>query len=56
MVRQLAVKVSRELGLDAQTQTLLDVAVRVRDVGMIALPDPVVLATTPLAPADRRRR
>ncbi|MGZ6693472.1 MAG: HD domain-containing phosphohydrolase, partial [Solirubrobacteraceae bacterium] len=52
MVRQLAVKLSRALGLDAQTQTLLDTAVRVRDVGMVALPDSVVLATTPLSPAD----
>jgi putative nucleotidyltransferase with HDIG domain len=52
MVRQLTVKVSRELGLDAQAQALLDVAVRVRDVGMVALPDAVVLATTPLSPAD----
>ncbi len=52
MVRQLAVKVSRELSLDAHDQTLLDVAARVRDVGMVALPDAVVLATTPLSPAD----
>jgi putative nucleotidyltransferase with HDIG domain len=52
LVRQLAAKVARELGLDAQTQALLDVAVCVRDVGMVALPDSVVLATTPLSPAD----
>jgi putative nucleotidyltransferase with HDIG domain len=52
MVRQLALKVSREMGLDTQTQALLDVAVRVRDIGMIALPDNVVLATTRLSPAD----
>jgi putative nucleotidyltransferase with HDIG domain len=52
MVRQLAVKVSRELVLDAQNQALLDVATRVRDVGMVAVPDAVVLATTPLSPAD----
>jgi putative nucleotidyltransferase with HDIG domain len=52
MVRQLALKVSRELGLDARSETLLDVSVRVRDVGMIALPDNVVLATAPLSPAD----
>jgi putative nucleotidyltransferase with HDIG domain len=49
-VRQLAVKVGRELGLDAQSRSLLDLCVRVRDVGMIALPDEVVLATTPLSP------
>jgi response regulator RpfG family c-di-GMP phosphodiesterase len=52
MVRQLAVRVSRELGLDAQTETLLELSVRVRDVGMISLPDSVVMATTPLSPAD----
>lgn len=50
MVRQLAVKVGRELGLDAQTEDLLDVSIRTRDVGMIALPDSVVLATTALTP------
>jgi putative nucleotidyltransferase with HDIG domain len=52
MVRQLAAQISRELSLDAETQTLLDVAARARDVGMIALPDGVALATTPLSPAD----
>src|ERR1700728_821372 len=51
MVRQLAVKVSRELALDAQSKRLLDLSVRVRDVGMVALPDTVVLATAPLSPA-----
>ena len=52
LVRQLAANVSREFGLDAETRTLLDLAVRTRDVGMIALPDHVVLATTRLSPAD----
>lgn len=52
MVRQLATKVARELGLDAQTETLLDLSIRVRDVGMIALPDTVVLVTTTLSPPD----
>jgi putative nucleotidyltransferase with HDIG domain len=52
MVRQLALQVGRELGLDAEAEAQLDLAVRVRDVGMIALPDSVVLATTPLSPAD----
>jgi putative nucleotidyltransferase with HDIG domain len=52
MVRQLAVRVSREMGLDTQTQALLDLAARLRDIGMVALPDSVVLATTPLSPAD----
>jgi putative nucleotidyltransferase with HDIG domain len=52
MVRQLALQVARELGLDGRAQARLDLAVRVRDVGMIGLPDSVALATTPLAPAD----
>jgi putative nucleotidyltransferase with HDIG domain len=52
MVRQLAAKVSREMGLDLEAQELLDLAARVRDIGMVALPDSVVLATTPLTPAD----
>jgi putative nucleotidyltransferase with HDIG domain len=52
MVRQLAVKVSQQLGLDAASEALLDIAVRVRDIGMVPLPDKVVLATEPLTPAD----
>ncbi|MHB1837945.1 MAG: hypothetical protein ACYCXW_23610, partial [Solirubrobacteraceae bacterium] len=35
MVRQLAAKVARELGLDARSSALLDLAARVRDIGMI---------------------
>jgi putative nucleotidyltransferase with HDIG domain len=50
LVRQLAIKVGQELGLDAESRSLLDLCARVRDVGMIALPDEVVLATTPLSP------
>ncbi|MHB1570328.1 MAG: HD domain-containing phosphohydrolase, partial [Solirubrobacteraceae bacterium] len=50
MVRQLAAKVARELGLDARSSALLDLAARVRDIGMIALPDGVVLATARLTP------
>jgi putative nucleotidyltransferase with HDIG domain len=52
LVRQLALKVSRELGLDTQAEALLDVSVRVRDIGIVALPESVVLATTRLSPAD----
>ncbi len=52
MVRQLAVKVGRELGLDPQDQALLDIAARVRDVGMVAVPDAVVMATKSLSPSD----
>ena len=52
MVRQLAAKVSQELRLDAQSSALLDLSVRVRDVGMIALPDSVVFATARPSPAE----
>jgi response regulator RpfG family c-di-GMP phosphodiesterase/DNA-binding CsgD family transcriptional regulator len=52
MVRQLAVNVCRQLELDDRAQALVDVCVRVRDVGMVALPDSVVLATGPLGPED----
>lgn len=52
LVRRLAARVSRELGLDAETEALLDLCVQVRDVGMLALPDSVVLATTRLSVAD----
>ena len=52
MLRPLAVKVSRAMGLDNQAHALLDIAVGVRDIGMLALPDNVVLATMPLSPAD----
>jgi len=41
-VRQLAARVGRELSLDTQAQAQLDVAVRIRDVGMLALPDSMV--------------
>src|ERR1700733_11465641 len=51
MVRQLALKVGHELDLDGHSADLLDVSARVRDVGMIALPDDVVLATKALSPA-----
>jgi putative nucleotidyltransferase with HDIG domain len=52
MVRELAAKVSRELALDTEAETLLDLSARVRDVGMVALPDSVVLATKRLSPAE----
>jgi putative nucleotidyltransferase with HDIG domain len=52
MVRQLALRVGRQLGLDARARALLDVSVRTRDVGMVALPDAVVLTTAPLSPLD----
>jgi putative nucleotidyltransferase with HDIG domain len=52
LVVQLANRLSRELGLDAQSHALLAVAVRIRDIGMVSLPDTVVLATGSLSPAD----
>src|ERR1700733_885105 len=52
LVVRLVSRVGRELELDARTRRLLEVAARVRDVGMIALPDSVVLATWRLSPDD----
>jgi HD-GYP domain-containing protein (c-di-GMP phosphodiesterase class II)/DNA-binding NarL/FixJ family response regulator len=52
MVRQLAIRVGRRLGLDAAALAQLDLAVRVRDIGMVGLPDAVVLATGTRSPAD----
>jgi putative nucleotidyltransferase with HDIG domain len=52
LVRQLASRVGTEMGLATETLRLLDAAARVRDIGMIALPDSVVLAATPLSPAE----
>ena len=49
LVGQLAARLGRELSLDARSLALLDIAVRVRDVGMIALTDTVVLATRRLS-------
>ena len=51
LVALLAGRAAKELGLDSGQRALLDIAVRTRDIGMIALPDPVLLATTPLSPA-----
>jgi putative nucleotidyltransferase with HDIG domain len=52
LVVKLAFRVGRELGLDAPTQSLLEVAARVRDIGMIGVPDHVLLETAPLSPSD----
>jgi putative nucleotidyltransferase with HDIG domain len=51
-VRQLAMRVGRELGLDAQSERCLDLSARVRDVGMIALPDSVGRARARLSPSE----
>jgi putative nucleotidyltransferase with HDIG domain len=50
VVGSLSRRVAQELGLDSRAQALLDVSVRVRDIGMISLPDAVVRATAPLPP------
>jgi putative nucleotidyltransferase with HDIG domain len=52
MVRELAVRMTAELGLDRGTTHLADASARIRDVGMLSLPDRVVLADGPLAPSD----
>ncbi len=52
LVRSLAVQVSRELELDAYEQAQVELAARVRDVGMLGLPDAVVLKTEPLGSDD----
>ena len=52
LVRRIAGRVGRMLQLDDDERALLDMSVRVRDVGMVALPDAVVLAQKPLSPDD----
>ena len=50
LVRELAVRVGRALGLDAEDLELVDLCARIRDIGMVALPDRVVQVTEPLTP------
>lgn len=52
LVVQLARRVGRELGLDKESRTLLEVSVRVRDIGMLSLPYTMVLVPESLTPAD----
>jgi putative nucleotidyltransferase with HDIG domain len=52
LVCQLTARVGRELGFDAGALMLLVLAARVRDIGMIALPDSIVLATGSRSPAE----
>jgi putative nucleotidyltransferase with HDIG domain len=52
LVRKLAGRVGRQLGLDAPSLELLDVSARLRDIGMVALPDSVVLTTESLSAED----
>jgi HD-GYP domain-containing protein (c-di-GMP phosphodiesterase class II)/DNA-binding CsgD family transcriptional regulator len=50
VVRQLASRIGDRLELEPDALALLDLAARVRDIGMLALPDSVVLATGGLSP------
>lgn len=50
MVRQLSIKVADELGLDHDDQSLVELSAQVRDIGMIGLPDEVILNTGRLSP------
>ena len=52
LVRKLAAQVSRQLGLGRAERVAVDVCAQVRDIGMIKLPDSVVLRTGPLSPQD----
>jgi HD-GYP domain-containing protein (c-di-GMP phosphodiesterase class II)/DNA-binding CsgD family transcriptional regulator len=52
LVVRLALRLGRELDLDEPAQALLAVAGRVRDIGMLSLPDSVVLATSRLTSED----
>lgn len=50
LVRRLAVRICAQLGLDERQQKLVDVCARVRDVGMLGLPDEIVLSSSGLSP------
>ncbi len=52
LVRKLAVRVCRQLGLDDRERGAVDVCTQVRDVGMISLPDSVILSPGSLSPSD----
>jgi HD-GYP domain-containing protein (c-di-GMP phosphodiesterase class II)/DNA-binding CsgD family transcriptional regulator len=52
LVRKLAAKVSRQLGLGRTERLAVDICAQVRDIGMIKLPDSVVLKTGSLSPED----
>ena len=52
LVRKLAAQVSRQLGLGRAERSAVDVCAQIRDIGMIKLPDSVVLKTGPLSPRD----
>jgi putative nucleotidyltransferase with HDIG domain len=50
MVRTLVVQICRQLNLGDDAEQLADLSARVRDVGMLGVPDVVVLASGPLSP------
>lgn len=50
MVRRLSVQISRRVGLGDRDQRLVDLSARVRDIGMLGLPDEVILAAGTLSP------
>ena len=52
LVRRLAAQVSRQLGLGRAERVAVDVCAQIRDIGMIKLPDSVVLKTGALTPQD----
>ena len=53
LVRKLAGEVVRLLDLDDDDRLAVEVCARVRDIGMISLPDYVILNSDVLSPADR---
>ena len=53
LVRKLASEVGRLLDLDDQEQLAIEVCARVRDIGMISLPDYVILNADALSGGDR---
>lgn len=55
LVRRIAVAIHRALGLDPRTRGVVDLCAQVRDAGLIALPDDVVLSTGRLSAEDWQR-
>lgn len=53
LVRKLAAQASRLLGLDDHERLAVDICARVRDIGMIGLPDYVILHTGALSADDQ---
>jgi len=53
LVRKLALQVSRLLGLDDHERLAIDVCARVRDIGMIGLPDYVIANAGALSASDQ---